>query len=207
MRIRLQQEVWEIENSPQNVPEILQSIEEALVKGNWQLSHLIIEGETVSNNFADYLSEHINSIREIEVVVLNLREVVQDTIVSTEQYLTRALPLITELAEAFYQKADNSAWSSLTDLIEGLQWLIKTMAQIDSLPHLNNLLKKDHQAWNEYVQVATQLNNIVPELGAAIENKDSVLLADLLIYELTPIFSGMQEKLQSLVMTVVNKQC
>lgn len=206
MKIKLQQEVWEIENSRQNVELVLQSIEDALIKGDWQLSHLIIDGETIEDNFADYISQHIDDIQEIVVMVLSLSEVVQDTIVSTEQYLARALPLITELAEAFYQKADNDAWMSLADLVEGLQWIVKTMAQIDSLPNLNNLLM-DHQGWNEYVQVAAQLNNVIPELGMAIENRDNVLLANLLLYELTPTYTAMQEKLQSLVTTVVDKQC
>ncbi|MFY9121134.1 MAG: hypothetical protein WAO57_12510 [Syntrophomonadaceae bacterium] len=206
MKIKLRQEVWEIENSRQNAEAILRSIEDALDKGDWQLSYLIINGEKVEDNYADYISEHINEIQEIEVMVLTLSEVVQDTIVSTEQYLARALPLITELAESFYQKADNDAWLSLTDLVEGLQWIIKTMAQIDSLTNLNSLLK-DHKGWNEYLQEAAQLNNVIPELGAAIENKDNILLGDLLLFELIPTFEKMRVKLQPLIIEVVDEQC
>ncbi|MGB3973779.1 MAG: hypothetical protein WBL58_06475, partial [Peptococcia bacterium] len=77
MKIKLQQEVWEIENSRQNVELVLQSIEDALIKGDWQLSHLIIDGETIEDNFADYISQHIDDIQEIVVMVLSLSEVVQ----------------------------------------------------------------------------------------------------------------------------------
>lgn len=129
---------------------------------------------------------------------------VNETITSTYEYIKNAIPLINKLAEEFYQQPNQNTWSELTDLFEGIQWIIQTISQIDSIKDLSNIIN-DYGIWNEYVQAVTQLNNIIPELESAIVSQDNILTGDILLYELVSIFKTMLEKIVFLVPKVVDK--
>ena len=125
-----------------------------------------------------------------------ITELVNDTILSSYDYIKNAIPLITKLSDEFYQLPSNSSWKQLTNLFEGIQWIIQTLTQIDSINDLNSII--NYEKWNEYVQAVSQLNEFIPELENSIINKDNILIGDLLLYEIVPTFENMLDKLQLL---------
>ncbi|MBC8588310.1 hypothetical protein [Paratissierella segnis] len=125
-----------------------------------------------------------------------ITELVNDTILSSYDYIKNAIPLITKLSDEFYQLPDNNSWKQLTNLFEGIQWIIQTLTQIDSINDLNSII--NYEKWNEYVQAVSQLNEFIPELENSIINKDNILIGDLLLYEIVPTFENMLDKLQLL---------
>lgn len=124
-------------------------------------------------------------------------EVVNDVLSTANSYVENGIPLIKKLADSFYQQPDRDAWQQLTDLFEGMGWIIETLTQIDSINNLKDILN-DYKTWNEYVQAVSELNEIVPELETALESSDNIFIGDLLLYEVTPIFEQMLTKLQIL---------
>lgn len=133
-----------------------------------------------------------------------ITDLVNETIISTEEYIGKAIPLINKLGEEFYNQANQKTWSQLTYLFEGIQWIIQSLTQIDSIKNLSSIVN-DYGIWNEYVQVVSQLNNIIPELETAIISEDNILIADILLYEIIPVFKTMYEKVTFLVPKVVDK--
>lgn len=124
-------------------------------------------------------------------------EVVNDVLLTANSYVENGIPLIKKLADSFYQQPDRDAWQRLTDLFEGMGWIMETLTQIDSINNLKDIVN-DYEIWNEYVQAVSALNEIVPELETALESSDNILIGDLLLYEVTPIFEDMLTKLQIL---------
>lgn len=128
---------------------------------------------------------------------------VDETIKSTYEYTENAIPLINKLAEEFYHQPNQKTWMQLTDLFEGIQWIIQSLTQIDSIKELNDIIN-DYGIWNEYVQEVSKLNNIIPELETAIINEDNILIGDILMYEVTSVFKVIIEKVAFLVPKVVD---
>ena len=133
--------------------------------------------------------------------IINL---VNETLISANNYIDNAIPIIKELAELFYQQPDDKAWGQLTDLFEGIQWILQTLGHIDSINDLDTIVN-DYKIWNEYVQVVAQLIDIVPEIENAILNRDNILIGDMLLYEIVPIFENMLTKLEFLKPEVVDE--
>lgn len=123
-----------------------------------------------------------------------LKEIVEDTISSAYTYTTNAIPLIGRLADGFYGQPDSDALNQLADLFEGIQWIMESLTEIDSIRNLDEIVK-DYNTWNEYVQAVSKLKEILPEVEGSLQNRDNVLLADMMSYEIVPVFENMKEKL------------
>ncbi|MBC3797063.1 hypothetical protein [Acetobacterium tundrae] len=194
MNIYIQDEVLEFDNDPKITKQIFDAINEYLNKRELKFSHLIIDGISVYENIFTYFSDNINKMEKVEVVLQTITELVNETIITADNYINNAIPLITELAEEFYQQFNDKTWLKLNDLFEGIQWLIESLTQIDSIKNLNEIVN-NYEVWNEYVQEVSKLSVIIPELEAVIIGKDVISIGDMLLYEITPAFESMSDKL------------
>lgn len=202
MNIRVQDKVLEFKNDPEIIEQLFESVNELIQKDDLLFSHLIIDGEEIYDNFDRYIIENILNINIIDVVAISIVRMVNESIESTEQYAKNAIPIIHKLSEEFYQKPNENTWSQLTDLFEGIQWIIQSLTQISSIESLSDIVS-DFEAWSEYVQEVSKLNNIVVELENAILNNDNILIGDMLMYEIIPVFEAMVEKLSFLTSEAV----
>ncbi|MBC3888233.1 hypothetical protein GH810_07915 [Acetobacterium paludosum] len=194
MNIYIQDEVLEFDNDPKTTKQIFDAINEYLNKRELKFSHLIIDGISVYENLFTYFSDNINKIEKVEVVLQTIPELVNETIITTDNYINNAIPLITELAEEFYQQPNDKTWLKLNDLFEGIQWVIESLSQIDSIKNLNSIIN-NYEIWNEYVQEVSKLSTIISELEVAIVGKDLISIGDMVLYEITPAFESMSDKL------------
>jgi hypothetical protein len=204
MNIHIQDKVLEFKNDTKAIEEIFNNINEELKEKDLQFSHLIIDGEEIYSNFDSYIIENIDNIKKIEVIALTLTEMVNESIASTEQYAKDAIPIINKLADEFYQKPNENTWSQLTDLFEGIQWIIQSITQISSIENSIDLVS-DYEIWREYVHDMSKMNDIIPELENAILDKDNILIGDMLLYEIIPVLETMVKKLELLLSEAVDR--
>lgn len=203
MNICILDKVLSFKNDPEIIEQIFDSINEEIQKEDLQFSHLIIDGEEIYENFDSYIIGNIENIVKIEVVAISLAQMVKESIISTEQYAKNAIPIISKLSEEFYQKPKEGTWSQLTDLFEGIQWIIQSITQINSIESSNDIVS-NYGVWSEYVQEMSKLNYILSELESAILNNDNILIGDMLMYEIIPVFENMVEKLGLLISEAVD---
>ncbi len=202
MNIYIQNKEMCYKNEPEIMEQMFKDINEYLNEKNLQFSHLIIDEEEIYDNFDSYIFENIKNIKKVQVVAMSVNEMANETMISTEQYAKNAIPIITKLSDEFYQKPSENAWIQLTNLFEGLQWIIQSLMQITSIEGLDDIINTCE--WDEYVQEVYKLNNIIPEIENAIINKDDILVGDMLLYELIPIFETIMKKLEILISEAVN---
>lgn len=126
-----------------------------------------------------------------------LQELINEVLISKYNYAKRAIPLIENLGENFQEGPSKEDWNSLTDLFEGIGWIIETLEEIDSIKSLDKMVN-DYETWNEYVGEVSKLNLILPSLNEDLEGKDNVLIGDMLIGQVAPVFEEMREKLEIL---------
>lgn len=194
-------EIW-FKNNTEIIEQLFNSINEHLQKENLQFSHLIIDNEEIYDNFDSYIIDNIEDIKKVEVVALSLAEMINESFKSAKQYSRNAIPLINKIAEEFYQKPDENTWSQLTDLFEGIQWIIQSLTEINSIESSDEIVK-GYEVWDEYVQEVSKFNDIIFELENAVLNKDNVLIGDMLLYEITPVFEAVVKILDVLISEAV----
>ena len=198
MKIYIENQILEFDNDRNEIDNILNRIDEEITKASKVLNHMVINDNEIFNNYYDYFLDNINSIEKVEVILITYKELVNDTLSSTLDYLNRTPNLIDDLADSFYKSPDRKSWKNLDDLLEGIGWIINTYVTIDKDKNLNDVIG-NYENWNLYSKEIMSLNEILPDFEDALSNQDNVSIADILSYEIKPIFETMAERLSELV--------
>ncbi len=185
------------ENKNYEISKIFDFINSVLEGNNFFLKSLEIDGVEIYENYYEYFIENINSIDEVKVNFQNLSELVNDVIYSSYSYTERATPLIEKLSTSFRKGPTEGSWNELDNLFSGIEWILESYSNIDKYSNLNELIS-NYYIWNEYVVEIEKLRLTLKDFFDAVRNKDSVLISDILIYEINPIFQAMNEKLKEM---------
>lgn len=197
MFLYINDEVIELKNDSQKSKEYLDLIISKINALNSELGFLIVDGVVVNDCYEEYLCEHMAEINKIEVITDTLKNLVSNTINSAVDYISRAIPQILSLGDSFYSVPDEKTWSALADLFEGIQWIATMTSKIDGIGNLDTFVV-NYGIWNEYVKAVSILLNKLADLNAAMENRDMVLIGDILTYEIAPDFETAMGKLNLL---------
>ncbi|GAA0285619.1 hypothetical protein GGQ92_001070 [Gracilibacillus halotolerans] len=184
MKIILNDNETAVEVNPSSTEEIIKYIFQ-LKDEDKMISHVTIDGQAVYTNLDEYLEDKVNQIEMIQVITRSQKEFINETLVTAEEYLTNAIPELTNLVEAFYQNATQGDWDTFRDFTEGLKWLTDMIANID---HLKNRPSN----WEGYVEAYRTIEEHIQSLAEAMENKDETLIADIINYEILPLYKSIK---------------
>ena len=177
---------------------ILSHIDEDELPPNSVIRMVSIDGmpilqEDFSRNSED-INRQIFSGEKVEIVTGTVDEIIHDSISEAFEYIERLNEGIPQLALNFQTYPAPEAFEYLRQLYEGFYWLNilqqKLVANFDI--DFNTVLiqgksAKEHQ--QNYISILKKLQD-------AQESRDTVLIADLLEYEIAPMISVWKELLQ-----------
>ncbi len=118
----------------------------------------------------------------------NEMELMKETIESANEYIQRVIDGIGGIVYNLQSGREEKALPLCSDLFEGLKWLIECA-------NLTKPLQKDRGI----IIDSEEINTILEDITKAFENKDYVLLADLLEYEFMPIISGWKTQFENIL--------
>lgn len=185
MNVHVKGQVRKYENTASAVAELVTDINQTITETDLVFSHLQIDGVDVYENHYEYLLEKVGTLQDIHVILKTKSEVAAELQGSMNDYLKRALPIIEQLSEQFYQGATAEAWNEFTNLIDGLQWI---MSALDMLRQ-----HADEEAANYYKEVHSKLSSILEELMEATEAQDTVTIADMIQYEIAESLTELKQ--------------
>jgi len=203
MRLHILDITLEYENKIDVFDNMVEFINNTIRKFNLVFSHLRIDGVEVYNEFYDYFLNNIKNIKEVEVVAKTVKEFSREIILSAIDYMERAIPEIEILSNQFYRVPSSSSWNKLIDLLEGFNWIIDTFMVIDTNRQLKDIVE-NYEIWNLYAKDIYLLKELLTEFEEILKNGDYISIADILSYEIVPLFSGMKEKLEKIVFEEVD---
>lgn len=198
MKIYVENQILDYENNKEEIDNILNEIDTIISKSSKTLSHMVIDDFEVYESYYDYFLDNIRVIEKVEVISLTYKELVGDILISKIDYLENTPNKIEELANKFYKVPDRESWQSLNDLLGAMGWIINTFSSIDQDPRLKDSVS-NYEYWNLYAKEVFSLQEILGEFEGALSNNDSILIGDILSYEILPKFEEMAEKLSKLV--------
>lgn len=198
MKIYVENQTLEYENKVDQIDNILSEIDEIITKEFKTLSHMVIDNFEVYEDYYDYFLDNIRVIEKVEVISLTYKELVDDILISKIDYLENTPSKIEELANTFYKVPDKESWENLTDLLGAVGWVINTFSSIDQDPRLKDSVS-NYEDWNLYAKEVFALQEILGEFEGVLANNDSILIGDILSYEILPNFKDMVKRLRKLV--------
>ena len=190
MRVKILENEFELANHLSAIEQLFMTIEEKLKDTGYAFTSLTIDGVKIETDYILYLSQRINDIQEIVVGVKSFRSLLAEMMASADGYLERARPEVEKLSSEFYQGPTEESWRRFTQLLEGLQWLLETVTAVDCF-HPGDQSRR----WGE------DFEDKITLLQGALQNSDHVLLGDLLQYEISPLFSALEEEIKELLKT------
>jgi len=203
MRLHILDRTLEYENKIDSFDDMIKFINDSVKKSNLVFSHLIIDGVEVYNEFYDYSLDNIKNIEDIKVVTKTIKEISKEIMLSTIDYIERAIPEIKILSNEFYRTPSSNSWSKLMDLLEGFKWIMDAFIAIDTNSQLKDIVE-NYEEWNLYAQDIYSLKELLVEFEEILKNSDYVSTADILSYEIVPLFDRMKEKLGKIVFEEVD---
>lgn len=198
MKIYILDKVLEYENNKNNVENIFNEIEDILSKASETVEYMIIDNVQIYEDFYNYFSDKINEIEKVEIVTITYKQLVNDVLGSTLNYLEKGLPIIKGLGNGFYNTPTKESWQDLNDLLGGISWIMNTFSLIDQNSKIKDIVL-NYENWNLYAKEVFLLKEILIDFESALSNEDMITVGDILLYEISPIFSRMIDLLLTLV--------
>lgn len=198
MKIYIENQVLEYKNDRNEIDNILNEIDNIVNKSSKILSHMVIDHFEVYESYYDYFLDNIKVIEKVEVVSVTYKELIDNILNSTLDYLERTPEAIDNLANSFYKNPNGEAWDSLNDLLSGIAWIMDTFSSIDQDNRLKDVILS-YEAWNLYSVEVFSLKEVLAEFEQGLLNRDNVLIADILSYEISAYFKNMSDILLILV--------
>ncbi|WP_371362958.1 hypothetical protein SRRS_39680 [Sporomusa rhizae] len=188
MEIRILDKVYKCENQIVAAESVFSQINELLANANVNISSIEIDDIELYCDYNQYLLEHIEDIKTIVVNVRTLKELMDDTLISIQEYLIRAIPEIDNMVNEFYQEVTQNTWDKFGQLLEGLQYITNTLTTIS-----------DNNEWyynaSQFEIVRKNILKQIILLQEAMELQDRVKLSDVLLYEIIPSFKALDKEI------------
>ncbi|AUI37185.1 hypothetical protein GK107_15340 [Geobacillus thermoleovorans] len=186
MQLNIFGQTFEYRNDRSELEAMFQKIFSMIDEVDRQLSHLVIDGVEVYDDFETYVEERIDSIRTIDVVAVTIEEYIRDVFQTMHLYLTRALPEIERIIDEFYQTPSEHTWIRFEQMLEGIQWIDQALYWLTEHPKHS----LDRQA---LARIRETLAEQLRQLLQAVEAGDTILIADLIQYEVKPLWKDIME--------------
>ena len=191
MKIYIEGQELEFNNDIKEVTGMLGKMDEIIKESSKLLSYLVVDGISVYEDYQDYISDNIEAIEKIEVIAITYKELVEDVLSSALEYIQKGQGQLDELADKFYKEPDGEAWERLKNLLDGISWMLTTFTLMDQDQRLKDAVLS-YEAWNTYATEIMSLKEPLAEFNEAMKNQDNILIADIILYEIKPIFSQME---------------
>jgi hypothetical protein len=189
MNLIYKDELITLDNAKDSINKIFELINEKMKDAELVFSHLFIDGIEVFEDFEDFIIEHLYSITTIEIVMKPKMVLIKETMESIQSYLDRSIPALEELVEEGYRNFSERTWSGINQLAEGMQWILQFMAITSELNNLPN-------NWPMILESIKKCQIGFTQLLEAIEDQDTILILDIISYEVKPAYELLEGELE-----------
>lgn len=196
MNVQINQKYFNIDTF--SMDELISLVEKEMELEGKVVSHYKIDGQVIYD-----LDELINQTtislpNKIEVVLITKEELAVNALKSALDYLDRALPEIQFLADEFYSGSQSENWVKLGDLVDGLNWIFQVFDFVFNVNLKGDMIEK---LGSNFVEIKEEL----PGLLEAMEQQDTVTIADIICYEIKPLLEEIKVLIKKVLESWENK--
>ena len=164
---------------------ILNSRQDSYIRRIW------LDGQEASSNTQDTLKTSTASVELLELELALLQDLVSNNLTNAKEYLEKLISGFQKAADLFSMGNEQEANQYYLQILDGIDWFSQVIltivnAQVDIFKEqtLEERQKK--------------LTDLMAQMLEANKNRDWVLMADLLEYEMIPFYKDWQEVLSQI---------
>jgi hypothetical protein len=183
MQVIVEEQIWDFKNESSDVDRLFQQLEQHVqIKGLLINSIIVDEVEVVGDGY-QYIMEHIDNVHYVEVRLVTAKQNCDVILISAEQYMSRALPLIESLVSGFYRNPTGETWDSFNQFLEGVDWILQALSKVEQSCIA-------YQGLDDVLAVSLKLQSEINHLAEALSHKDMTLIGDIINYEINPLLES-----------------
>lgn len=167
------------------------------------ISQLRLNDQEISWDAKENLETPLSDTDTIEVEFSTLREIILKNLANAENYLQRLIPGIEKAAELFQTENEQDANKYFLIIIDGIDWFSQVL---DGVMKASGLDPDAIELKGESLQKRkSRLIELMGQMLDANQNKDWVLMADLLEYEIAPYYKEWVDLIKELKDLILDK--
>ena len=192
IRVTISNIVFELKRTLPNVKVMFSRIDEAMADFGVYFSHMVIDGVEVTSAPNEYVIENIKNIESIDVIFISHDEYLEQVTGIMVAFLVSAVPTIRAVADEFYGKPDDEAWSKFNACINGISSLLGIINSLVSSPELAGKTEA-------FAEVGSSIGLHLDNLLTAAKLNDYTLMADIMRFELVTFLEKLDTAVKELV--------
>ena len=186
MKVKINGVEEEIPYQGQVLGGLLDEIKKARVLPGTFISKIMLNQQSFEPDSAKARLTLVSQIQSLEVEILSIQEVVGKNLDNAEDYLRKLIPGITRASELFRLENEQEATKFFLSIIDGIDWLTQVLDGILKVLDLDPAaMLIDGKTVKER---QSHLIRLTSQLLEANQNRDWILVADLLEYEIAPYY-------------------
>lgn len=168
------------------VAEVLDKVIQDKVFGGTFISALKLDNKIVDIDSDKTRQTPIVDVNSLEIEVSSLGSLVIKNIANAEDYLKKLIPGIQQASELFHSGNEQEANKFFLNIVDGIEWFSQVIdAVLNVIGENSASLRFNKKSILDRKQL---LLDLITQMLNANKNKDWVLLADLLEYEILPYY-------------------
>lgn len=152
-----------------------------LMQGRF-LYKVMIDGQTFYDGYEVYIVNNFQKIKSMDLLTKSKEEAMQESMSELHAYNRKLLDASDLVSSAFYGEPSPEQWQLFSQYIEGLHWVSQTVHFIQAIVTEN----KQYARLEGYLsEVLLQIDDKTKMLNEAAEEKNYVLMGDIIQYEIS----------------------
>jgi hypothetical protein len=168
------------------VAEVLDHVIQNKVFGGTFISALKLDNKFVDIDASDTRQTAVVNINSLEIEISSLSSLISKNISNAEDYLKKLIPGIQKASELFHSGNEQEASKFFLNIVDGIEWFSQVIDAVLNVIGENSASLCFNK--KSILDRKQQLLELITQLVNANKNKDWVLLADLLEYEILPYY-------------------
>lgn len=167
-----------------NISSIVKYAEKIAAESDSVVEALAVNGVMIE----EIMDLSAEEIEKIEIFTKKTGIVILESLQEMNIYIEKMNMGISDTVRMFHEDNEREAMNRLNEIAEGLDWIYRIL---DSAEKLNKIDFKEI----EFKDIFDKFKNLIPEMLESLENKDTILLSDLLNYEMLPLVDEISKKI------------
>jgi hypothetical protein len=172
----------------------LNELYKALLEKQQIVQSVVIDGQSYYEGYNDHILNHMQSIREIVIHSVGEEQLMKEIRDELAAYLPKLIQGLDSISELFYGEMSNEDWGHFSQLTEGMQWTMQCVYGLRNYAERSPSYSALHGSLKQFEAFSERH---LPELEAALEQKDYTAVGDQLKYEWPESFEELLEALQN----------
>lgn len=152
-----------------------------IYKNDRLINNVEIDGNIFYSDYENYIVENYKTIHDIRINTLSKSESIYETLLTMQEYLERFVPEALKIADYFYGSLSDSQWNEFSELILGIDWILK------SIDFMKILYNHNDPSIQIHLEFFNKFAPYVQELESSISHEDYTNTGDIIQYEIVPL--------------------